>query len=210
METPFDKKVMSLDTLPLDLHFLIFSNFPTLPSLDIKDHPLLALACASRNLHAAVGAYASHSIRTYPTASRPKRLKNLALKAYLTYASKHCRFCGRNTVCVAKVFNNIVCCRPCDKLKWPDKITLSNATNMYGLKRDMLVRQCVSGTYIVMGIRARMFLLVDVKELARKVHGDLDEWLRIKEKKSMERARKRVLRDLGLGDLEGPLTVHVV
>jgi hypothetical protein len=190
----------TLDSLPQEiLHEICFYVSPVLIHSTRRsltsNHPLLALSRVNRTLHAATEGFSRHQLQKLRT--RFNYLKpNVFGKApyrlsYLRFVRDRCAFCGNKTVCTARVFNHIRCCRSCDNRKWPDKITLTYARTTYALKEDLLMSRCNWGSYMCHGVWTRMFLERQVKALAREVHGDLEKWMAEREKKRQVRKDKR-------------------
>lgn len=89
------------------------------------------------------------------------------------------------------VFNDIVCCRSCDRKIWPEKMTKTAARTTYDL-HDHQLAKIQSGRYQVYGMISTMYLTSDVKKLAESIHGNLEEW---KKKKKEKLKRQREIRE---------------
>ena len=184
--------MLTLETLPLELqhHLLSFLDLPR--PLKARDHAYLALSRVSRTLNAAVESYCRHrlvrlSARFVPGPKVSARPKNTR-RRYLRYTAGRCRFCNRPTSASSKLFTFIPCCAPCDRMQWPEKITLTTAKKTYGLKEEQLTAGCHFGAYYCHNIYTRMFHEPDVRRLAQRVHGDLDAFFA---KKEARRAKRR-------------------
>ena len=203
-----------LETLPLELLYAVFQY---LYSLDAPKHPLIALSSVSRSLRDAVESYSIHALRQhharfprsaprppFNTGAHPRTYR----RTYLFHTLARCVFCNWTTQCVAKVFNDLRCCRKCDKVQWPDKITLTQARKKYGLSRDVLERSCKHwGVYICMGVLTTMFLEGEVKKVADRIHGGLEEWMERRTALSLlkktKKERQTAQRVIVIGDDSG-------
>lgn len=198
--------MVTLETLPLELqhHLLSFLDLPR--TVKVRDHPYLALACVSRTLYTAVESYCRHRlarlcVRFAPgprVGARPKNTR----RRYLRYTAGRCRFCNRLTTASSKLFTFIPCCAPCDRLQWPEKITLTMAKKTYGLKEEQLTAGCHFGAYYCYNIYTRMFYEPDVRRLAQRVHGDLDAFFAKREARraKVKRRVRQPTSPVGVGD----------
>ena len=179
----------TLDNLPLDLHFQILSFLLRPTALTPTDHPFLALSATSRSLHSAVTAYTTHTL--HALASRPlpppSTTSKTPLKTLLTFLTKNCAFCHNPTVSHARLHPTLPCCRTCDLIHYPNKITLSNAMKTYNLTKPALRANVPFGQYMCSNILTTVFLGADVEAFATKTHGPLDIFLA----KKAQRKRKR-------------------
>ncbi|KAI5842352.1 hypothetical protein BZA05DRAFT_477502 [Tricharina praecox] len=184
----------TLDDLPREVLYEILSHLSpvsaSVPSL--CRHAFSALFLSSRSLHSAVESYSLHLLTklslAFPSSPRA-RLKAPYTRTYLRHAHMRCRFCDRRTRCVARVFNDVRCCRRCDT-RW-EGVTMTDARAEWRLGRDELLARCRWGTYMVHSVRATMLLEEDVMALARERHGDLDAWIEKRTDKWKERYRVR-------------------
>lgn len=109
----------------------------------------------------------------------------------LTWAEKHCVYCGKYTVRSAIMMNGFRCCKKCDATHWPDKITLPEAQSKYDLKLwDVL--KLHHGLCASSGDAVDMFTRKDVEKLTKLVHktDDLEAFFATKAVERAERKRK--------------------
>ncbi|KAI5362639.1 hypothetical protein Slin14017_G063200 [Septoria linicola] len=110
----------------------------------------------------------------------------------LSWSSRKCVFCGKSSSRSAILMNGLKCCRECDTLHWPDKVTRTDARKEFDLKdhhllphrhqtgplignifKNLGIPRLRYGMYLCQGIPAMMFMRQDVARLAEMVHGDL-------------------------------------
>ncbi|KAI5808414.1 hypothetical protein BZA77DRAFT_18361 [Pyronema omphalodes] len=157
--------------------------------------PLNRLAFVSRCFRDLVESYCAHRLAQLEARAKTSlplshcRKPRTYRKHFLRRVIYHCEFCQVKTGCRAIVFNNLVCCRSCDRSIWPEKMTLTAAKSTYDLN-DFQLKGIQSGYYAVYGMLTRMFLTSDVKKLAESIHGDLEEWTKKKEEKRLKRQKK--------------------
>jgi len=182
----------SLSSVPPEVLQEILSHLlPVSATEPTSRHAFVSLSLTSRWLQSAVEGYSKHllsrlSVR-FPSPRSPFRPPYV--RTYLRHASAHCLFCNRVTLSVARVFNDIRCCRACNT-NW-SALTLSECRTEWRLPKELLLQRCQYGEYTVWGVRTTVFLESDVMKLAREVHGDLDAWIEKRTDKWKERYRKR-------------------
>lgn len=208
-----------LTALPSELQHIIISYlFPThdprnafeLGLLDLGTvlstfHPLDCLAATCRTLRANIMDWALHELTQHRNVTKYKELKTAKLQAQrnflrgksggglLTWAEKHCVFCGKKSSRSAILMNGLRCCTSCDKEQWPNKITKTDAKRIFDLKDHHLLPnehhspgvvkllanhpgglpRLRYGTYMSSNVPTTMFLRKDVEALAEFAHGDL-------------------------------------
>ncbi|EME78261.1 uncharacterized protein MYCFIDRAFT_80690 [Pseudocercospora fijiensis CIRAD86] len=117
--------------------------------------------------------------------------------ALLNWMDTNCIFCGRKSRRAAIMMNGFRCCTHCDKKEWPEKVTMSQAVEDYGLsKKELLPTREAShtevarmreefpgfqgiwyGTYVSSNVRTTMFMKHDLRRLATTIFGDVDAHL---------------------------------
>ena len=100
-------------------------------------HPLDYLAATCKVLRGEVMEWSFRFLSQHPVITKYKTLKTTRLQArrnllrgrggLLTWAEKHCVFCGKATSRSAILMNGLRCCTACDKEQWPEKITKTDA-----------------------------------------------------------------------------------
>ena len=216
----------SLLRLPPELLYHIFDYlFPThslaragtsySDSIDVPT-ALDNVSLTSHYLRAQVQAWANHWLRAHASITGYKDLKTTRLqgkrdflrgkKGLLTWAERHCAFCGKRSTRSAILMNGLRCCVDCDWKEWPDKITKTVAKKEYNLQEHQLVGKQLPmpergagvnisglryGMYYSMGVLTTMYLKSDVERLATVVHGDLERYRRNKQWLVDERKRKK-------------------
>jgi len=218
-----------LTVLPPELiHSICDFLFPThQPDLAFQNedpttrrHDLNSLATTCRTLQGEVNSWAAHFLRQHATITKYKDLKTTKLQAnrnflrgkggLLTWAEKHCIFCGKASSRSAILVNGFRCCKQCDKEQWPDKITKTKAKDEYDLKDHHLLpanarvgtpRQPDNigrpryGTYVTSNVVTTMFLEADVRALAKIVHGDFEAHRKRKQEEAEERKRRKAAKE---------------
>ncbi|CAK4030371.1 Hypothetical predicted protein [Lecanosticta acicola] len=188
------------------------------------DHELDKLAATCRSLRNEINDWAIHFLLQHQDITRykpPKQtvkkdktfnaLRGRGAQGLLSWTERHCIVCGKNTQCWATLVNGLKCCRPCDKIFWPNKITKTNACKEYDLKDFHLFPRLYAGTAQILALRAKfprgiptirygtrdsagvvakMLLREDVRWLAGLHHGDLDTHLENRRARLEERRRK--------------------
>ncbi|TKA33535.1 hypothetical protein B0A50_00370 [Salinomyces thailandicus] len=186
-----------------------------------QPHALDHLSATCRSLRAEVQSWAHHFLRAHARITRYKELKTPKLQAkrnllrgkggLLTWAAKHCIFCGKSSNRSAILVSGLKCCAKCDKAQWPDKITKTAAKTTYDLKDHQLLGQAHSsaihpqgspplpalryGTYITSNVPTTMFLEPDVRARAQLIHGDLALHASRRAAAAAERQRKKAVKD---------------
>ena len=110
--------------------------FETEPSKDEKKgctHSLDYLAATCKALRDEVNEWALHFLAQHKDITKYKPFKTNRIQqrrdflrgrhGLLTWADKHCVFCGNKSSRSAILMNGLRCCSKCDKEQWPDKIT---------------------------------------------------------------------------------------
>lgn len=223
-----------LTTLPSELlHIIIGYLFPSHePELDRQleeisrpdskqdnkqaSYSLDFLAATCRTLRAEVNTWARVFLTQHGDITKYKPFKTAKLQSQrnflrgrgglLTWAGKHCVFCGKASNRHAILMNGLCCCSVCDKNQWPDKITKTDAKNRYDLKDHHLLPHHHSagkllvkhpglpkvryGIYISSNVETTMFLKKDVEALAELAHGDLKAHLEKRQTEREERKRR--------------------
>ncbi|KAF8434461.1 hypothetical protein BGX38DRAFT_1145888 [Terfezia claveryi] len=223
-----------IEQLPLELYFLIFEYLAPLspPGVKIGGHPFLALSQTSQTFRNALLPYlrlqilncnASSVSRKHQQAlADPKRDLSLLtpklLKIWLNASMKHCFACGKASGRRAIMDSTLVCCVKCDRIIWPQKITMTEAIKKYSIKKEDLFGGVLPSTLggpremaetkdgIIpqkQGLRygqfmqnntfTTMFMEDDVRRLASKKHGieDIDDYLNTKSDKCEFRRAKK-------------------
>lgn len=218
-----------LSALPPELlHMIISYLFPThwpdkafytagLASEKGYCHDLDYLAATKRALRAEVMDWAESLLKQHKdiTKYRPSKIKRKQRNwlrgrgGLISWSARSCVFCGKSSSRSAVIMNGLRCCRDCDDIQWPGKITKTDAKNEYHLTEHHLLphqdRTPISakmlakhpggapkvryGTCISVGVVTTLFLREEVKMLAKWVHGDLDAHLARREKQ-LEQRRK--------------------
>lgn len=171
-------------------------------------HPLDFVAATCRTLRSETNDWAIHFLVQHKDITRftalPRKKKDHTFNmlrgrtGLLSWAERHCIFCGRNSSRSAILINGLRSCAACDKVQWPDKITKTDAREKFDLKDEHLLPQRPHGSalavkleaqfpnglprihygaYIQQGGTTVMFLKKDVEKLARLHHGDLEAHL---------------------------------
>ncbi|KAI5805906.1 hypothetical protein EDC01DRAFT_753691 [Geopyxis carbonaria] len=183
----------SLDTLPLDIFFIILSYAQTTSAFG-AGHAFLALANTSKPLQAVVDSYCTHELAKLHNArplSSPKPPFNKGpspTRRLVRFRARHCEFCGAKTAETAKLYREIRCCRVCEKEQWPDKVTMTFATKNYNIPKEQLLKNVHYGQYMCYNVLTTIFLHADVKAYAETLHGPLPAFLA---RKSARRAARR-------------------
>ena len=187
---------------------------------DFSEHPLDRLAAASTSLRAQVMDWAESFVRQHRDINKyafhKKTTKSLAAQNWLRnrggllwWAHRFCVFCGKGTTRTAIMMNGLNCCKVCDNIQWPGKITKSAAKEQYHLTDHHLLphkyRTPISakmlarypglpklryGTCMVSNMTTTMFMRKDVEALATLLHGDLRAHLAKRNADREERVRK--------------------
>jgi hypothetical protein len=218
-----------LTALPLEIQHFVFDYLLPTHEPDIAfetegasrklmgvPHPLDHLAASCKQLRQSVDVWARHWLKRHANITGFKDLKNTkshARRRYLrgkgrllTWAEKHCIFCGKSSTRSAILVNGLRCCQKCDKEQWPNKITKTDAKKMFDLQDHHLLPerhgQASSlpkpsanfprlryGTYFSSNVPTTMFLTADVRRLAEVVHGDIDQHMN--RRKANAEARKQ-------------------
>ncbi|KAF2238962.1 hypothetical protein EV356DRAFT_563635 [Viridothelium virens] len=124
---------------------------------------------------------------------------------WVKWSRQHCVFCGKKSVRRAVFNNQLRCCQSCDRKRFPEKITMTAAMNQFDLKRHHLFKHAVyrggyweygspnirCAAYDCQGVLTRLFFRSDVAELARRVHGDFDAHMRVREERRRKLAEKK-------------------
>ncbi|KXS94268.1 hypothetical protein AC578_9652 [Pseudocercospora eumusae] len=117
--------------------------------------------------------------------------------ALLNWAEAHCIFCGKKSRRAAIMMNGFRCCTQCDKNQWPEKVTMSQAVDDYGLSKKQLLPDREAshseiakmreehpgfqgiwyGTYISSNVQTTMFMKDDLRRLGSRIFGDFDAHL---------------------------------
>lgn len=170
-------------------------------------HPLDFVAATCRTLRSEANDWGIHFLVQHKDVTRftsPKRKKDHTFNmlrgrtGLLSWAERHCIFCGRTSARSAILINGLRCCAKCDKAQWPDKITKTDARENFDLRDEHLLPHRPHGTVLADKIEAKfpdglprihygayiqqggvtvMFLKKDVERLARLYHGDLEAHL---------------------------------
>ncbi|KXT12080.1 hypothetical protein AC579_1859 [Pseudocercospora musae] len=131
--------------------------------------------------------------------------------ALLNWAHTNCIFCGKKSRRAAIMMNGFRCCAHCDKKQWPEKVTMSQAVDDYGLSKKQLLpdreashtevasmreefpgfERIWYGTYISSNVQTTMFMKDDLRRLAATIFGDVDAHLAKREEhKKLLKQRK--------------------
>lgn len=182
-------------------------------------HPLDFLSATCKALRDEVNEWALHFLAQHRAITKYKPYKTSRIQqrrdflrgrhGLLTWAEKHCVFCGNKSSRSAILMNGLHCCAKCDKEQWPDKITKTEARMKYDLKDEHLLPSATLsptavkmlrdhpglpkvryGTYITSNVPTTMFLRKDVETLAKLAHGDLKAHL-AKRQTDRDERRKR-------------------
>lgn len=215
----------NLSVLPSELlHMIVAYLFPThnpdKASEEVSrrngfHHDLDHLAATSRTVRGEVMYWAESFLRQHksitkhktPSAKPRSRQRNWlrGRGGLVTWSERYCVFCGKSSARSAIFMNAFRCCRDCDEIQWPDKMTKTNAKDEYHLmdhhvlphqQRTPISAKMLAkhpggapklryGTNWSVGVLTTFFLRKDVERLARYVHGDLETHL----------ARRRVQRE---------------
>ncbi|CZT24986.1 uncharacterized protein RCC_10715 [Ramularia collo-cygni] len=220
-----------LTQLPSELLHSIFSyllprHSPERSIFDPKNekknpcsHELDKVAATNKVLRSEVNEWAMHFLLSHKSitkfqapksATKKDRTTNYlrGRKGLLTWCSSHCVFCGKKSARSAILVNGFRCCMACDKAQW-EKITLTDAMTIYGLREQVLLpekhvnchnsRKLLAqigfprvryGVYTCQGGKACMFLLEDVKQLATLIHGELEIYMAKREAARVARKAK--------------------
>ncbi|KAK4544854.1 hypothetical protein LTR36_003758 [Oleoguttula mirabilis] len=215
-----------LTSLPPELmhlvcDFLLPSHQPNIAfTADAPDHSLTHaldyLAATCRTLRGEVNSWAQHFLRHHASITHHKDLKTPKLQStrnflrgkagLLTWAEKHCLFCGKTSARSAILVNGFRCCAHCDKQQWPRKITKTAAKTKYDVKEHHLLPSTHPslmrlkqpgnlprlryGTYLSSNVQTTMFLEADVRRLADHLYGDWERHMA--DKRAAAQTRKRV------------------
>lgn len=183
-----------LHTLPLDILYQILAHLAPVSPNSLSQHPFLQLAQTCTALQRATEAFSAHLVtalsasvaaeaQATATASAAAAEAAVAVpatyrRAYMQHATKHCRFCNVATTRRATIFPGVVCCRSCDTVHWPRRITLEYATKVYGVNGRELTENCACGPIYRRWGRSQMFDEDEVRAFVRRLYGDLDAYLR--------------------------------
>lgn len=174
-----------LHTLPLDILYQTLAHLAPVSPDTLSQHPFLLLAQTCTALQRATEAFSAHmvaalsaSVAAEEQATATAATAATNRKAYLQHATKHCRFCNAATERRATIFPGMVCCRSCDAARWPRRITLEYATKVYGVNGRELTENCACGPIRRRWGRSAMFDEDEVRAFVRRLHGDLDAYLR--------------------------------
>ncbi|EME40553.1 hypothetical protein DOTSEDRAFT_157328 [Dothistroma septosporum NZE10] len=188
-------------------------------------HPLDAVAATCRKLRSEVNDRAISFLVQHKEITRfaalPKKKRDHTFnmlrgrRGLLSWAEKHCIFCGRKSDRSAILINGLRCCAKCDKAQWPGKITKTDAKEKFDLRDEHLLPHCPRGSSLAVQLEARfpngvprihygayiqqggvtvMFLKKDVDRLVQLHHGDLEAHLAKREARRDAQRRKRVER----------------
>jgi hypothetical protein len=217
-----------LSALPPEIQHLVFDHLFPVHEPDIAfethsaarklvgvPHPLDHVAASCRQLRQSVNAWAQHWLKAHAKITGYKDIKTnkaRAKRAYLrgkggllTWAEKHCVFCGKASARSAIFISGLRCCMRCDKAQWPDKITKTAAKEKFDLrdhhllpgrheqasslpKHDIVFPKLRYGTYFSSNVATTMFLTKDVQRLAQVVHGNVQTHM--ERRKAQSEARK--------------------
>lgn len=227
----------NLTTLPSEILHMIFDEIfcqhkpnkafdhdDSIPIITSRcTHDLDYLSASSRVLRAEINDWAIHfltshsDITNFQMAKSSDKARTFNMlrgrKGLLTWASKHCIFCGNASTRRAILMNGFKCCHKCDKVHWPGKITKTNARAEYQLKDHHLfphlrissIKERIVpksplptiryGTYLCVGVPTTNFLRKDVERLATALHGDLEVYFAKRRATREEKARKSGAKD---------------
>ncbi|KAI9830640.1 MAG: hypothetical protein M1819_005450 [Sarea resinae] len=138
-----------------------------------------------------------------------RRRKGCFRKKWVKFACANCLFCGRPSTRRAILNARLNCCKGCDRVEWPDKITLTEASSRYAMHKDQLYQLAgPQGGYHVMGGWTTMFLRAEVERAANTYYAAQGGWkshLELREA-DVERRRKERERRVKDGTLVLPVS----
>ncbi|EMC91665.1 hypothetical protein BAUCODRAFT_79033 [Baudoinia panamericana UAMH 10762] len=215
-----------LTALPAELLYSIFDYLVPSHQPDNAFHPgipkpqplheLGKLLYVSQSLHSHVNSWAEHFHRAHQSTMRLRLTKTINARQKRFYfhkvqkwASRHCIFCGKTSRRSAILASSLKCCAKCDKQRWPEKITKTDAKAEFDLRNHQLqphlhprfahingLPRVRYGTYFTSNIATTMFVRSDVKRLAEFIHGDLVTHKQRKKAEAVERERRRAERGM--------------